>query len=190
VPLPPAVGEGAAAARALGVVLSLPGEALPGIADREPGVAEPVDVDPTTPVFVVAVGENVAPRGVTVVGAGVVAAEPVEVVVLVGAPVMLPVLIPVCPLTWPAAGTASPTLSSKANLNECAIAIPLPGRDYRRSNGSLGRQFHRALAPPVARTWRNANGGCRHPEGSNRVIEKLRPGGAALAGNDGSGDLS
>jgi hypothetical protein len=123
---PPVVGGGAAVARALGTVLMLPDETLPGTVDREPGVAELRDIDPTAPVFVVGVGEDAAPFGVAVVGAGVVAAVPVDVVGLVGALVMLPVLVPVCPLTWPAAGAASPTLSSKANLNECAVAIPLP----------------------------------------------------------------
>jgi hypothetical protein len=73
---PPAVG--AAAARALGTVLRLPAEVLPGAAEREMGELEPSD--PTIPVFV-AVGEDAAPRGVTVVGAGAVAAEPVDEVV-------------------------------------------------------------------------------------------------------------
>ncbi len=109
---------------AVGIVLMLPDEALPGAADREPRVAKPGDIDPTTPVPVVAVAEDAAPCGVTVVGAEGVAAEPIDVVVLVGALEMLPLLVPACPLTWLAAGTARPALSSKANLNECAIAIP------------------------------------------------------------------
>ena len=109
---------------AAGIVLMLPDEALLGAADREPGVAKPGDIDPTTPVPVVTVAEDAAPCGVTVVGAGGVGAEPIDVVVLAGALVIVPLLVPVCALTWPAAGTASPALSSKANLNECAIAIP------------------------------------------------------------------
>ena len=98
VEIPPAAGDGAAAAGALGIVLMLPDEALPSIAGREPGVVKLGDIDPTTPVFVVAVGEDAAPYGVTVVGAGV-AAEPIDVVVPAGPLVMLPVLVPACPVT-------------------------------------------------------------------------------------------
>lgn len=126
VAIPPAVRDGAAAAPALGIVLMLPDEALPGTTDCERGVVKLGDIDPTAPVLVV-VGENAAPYGVTVVAAEVAAAAPTDVVVPAGLLVMLPVLVPVCPVIWAAAGAASPTTSSNARLNECATAIPQRG---------------------------------------------------------------
>ena len=73
-----------------------------------------------------------------VVGAGVVAGEPIDVVVMAGAPVMPPVFVPGCPLTWAAAGAASPTLSSKANLSEWAIADRSGTEDTVRTAVSAG----------------------------------------------------
>jgi hypothetical protein len=136
---PAAVGDSTAVARVLDIALKLPAEPLLGTADRELGVVKPGDIDPTATVFVVGVGEDAALRGVTVVvGAGVVAGEPIDVVVMAGAPVMLPVFVPGCPLIWAAAGAASPTLSSKANLSEWAIADRSGTEDTVRTAVSAG----------------------------------------------------
>jgi hypothetical protein len=58
---PPVTGDGTGAAP--DIVLVLPGEAVPGTADRGPGVVKPGDIDPTAPVFVV--GPNSLSRAET-----------------------------------------------------------------------------------------------------------------------------
>ncbi len=69
-----------------------------------PGVLRGVkagNVDPATLVFVAAVGKGTVAEGAKFAGAGVIVAEPVDEIVPAGRFLMLlPVLVPVGPVTW------------------------------------------------------------------------------------------
>ncbi len=69
-----------------------------------PGVLRGVkagNVDPATLVFVAAVGKGTVAEGAKFAGTGVIVAEPVDEIVPAGRFLMLlPVLVPVGPVTW------------------------------------------------------------------------------------------